>query len=113
MKKTVKLIALMLVICMTSAFLLACVPSSVDAAKNKMINAGFTVDDSDNYLTDNEVGGISAYKGPLTNRIYFTAYLYETKEDAVNAANNAITEWTVDGKWIYKGDAEAIEAFTK
>lgn len=112
-EKTIRLVALLLVVCMTGMFLMACMPSSIDAAKDKMTKAGYSVEDSDNLLTDNEVGGITAYKGPFTSRVYITAYLYESAEDANDAANKAITEWTVDGKWIYKGDAEAIEAFTK
>ena len=113
MKKTLRLVSLVLVVCIFALTLTACTPSSIDAAKNKMINAGYSIEDYNHITTDNELGGIYAYKGSVTNRISITAVLYETKEDAVNAVNNSFTEWTADGKWIYKGDAEAIEAFTK
>ena len=116
MKKTVKLVSLMLIVCVIGMILTACTPASVDAAKDKMTKAGYSISDYDYSLYENAIGGLTAYKGTILsgNRVSVSAVLFETEEDATNAANNALViQWTVDGKWIYSGDAEAIEAFTK
>ena len=119
MKKTIKLAALFLVICITGMFLMACMPSSVDAAKDKMTKAGYSVEDYQ-VNGDGVVGGIYAFKssgsvftGDLTTSA-INAVLYETEEDAVDAVNASIfSNPTRNGKWLYWGDEEAIEAFTK
>ena len=119
MKKTIKLAALFLVICITGMFLMACMPSSIDAAKDKMTKAGYSVEDYP-VNGDGVVGGIYAFKksgsvftGDLTTSA-INAVLYETEEDAVNAVNAAIfTSPVRDGKWVYSGDEEAINAFKK
>ena len=114
MKNTLRLVALLLVVCTLGLALTSCTPASLDAAKTKMTNAGYSVSDPA-FVPDEAVGGIYAYKGAITSRVSITAILYETKEEATNAVNNQLfdTGSIADGKWVYYGDAEAIEAFTK
>ncbi len=115
MKKTIRLVALFLVICMTGMFLIACVPSSIDAAKEKMVKSGYSVSDYTDNDSEGFVGGIYAYKGLfIAPDSSLTALLFQTEEDAVDAANNlSFTSPTLDGKWIYYGDEDAVKAFTK
>ena len=116
MKRTLKIFALILVASLLALTLTSCTPASIDAAKSKMINAGYSVEDY--ALTpNNAVGGIYAYKGALfsSERVTVTAILYETTQEAVNAVNNAIfdTGSIADGRWVYWGDEAAIKDFTK
>ena len=118
MKKTLKLVSLLLACCLLTLSLTACAPTSLEAAKTKMQNAGYTVDDYTPPFSSNEVmGGIYAYKGALFSdtRVSITAVRYESKTAATDAVNNAIFETgaIADECWVYWGDAEAIEAFTK
>ena len=51
MKKIIVVTAVILLVCLASATLLACIPSSEKSAKAKMTNAGYTVTD---ILTDKD-----------------------------------------------------------
>ncbi len=116
MKKTIRLTALFLLVCITCLCFVACTPSSIDAAKDKMVKAGYSVTDHSVDEPDGFVGAFFAYKGLfLAPDSSITAVLFDTEEDAVNAINNIIffSSFTQDGKWIYKGDEEAVKAFTK
>lgn len=112
MKKVFTITVFVLVICVMSAILFACVPSNVEKAEEKMEKAGYTVMA---YSKDAEglVGGIIATK--ITSSI--TALYFDSKKSAEEfyADGSGITGKfaELDGKWVYFGDSEAIEAFTK
>ena len=124
MKKFLKIVSLALVSVMAAVMLVACAPSTVDKAKDKMEDAGYNVVtaikvfDSEGY-----VGGITASKSIEDDDSWFgdvisiTAYLFETPTDAKAYADawgkRDVKAVTVSGKWAYVGDEEAVKDFLK
>ena len=90
----------------------ACAPTSIDKAKTKMNEAGYTVVGyGDTEKTEGLVGGFVATNG-IVNAEKLTAMLFATKEDA--AEYYAVLDdagFVLDGKWVYKGSEEAVKAF--
>ncbi|MBQ8319705.1 MAG: hypothetical protein IJX81_02390 [Clostridia bacterium] len=97
--------------------LVACTPSSIDDAKSKMQEAGYTVEAYSNEEAEGKIGGFIATKSTgLLSSESITASLFDTKENAtayyekVKVIHSDITQ---DGKWVYWGSEAAVEAFTK
>ena len=107
MKKILTTVTALLLV-VTMAFMAACTPKDVDAAKEKMEDAGYIVI---GYQTDEDVegliGGIVATKTTET----ITALLFDSKESASDFADTH--DHDSDGKWVYYGTEGAIEDFTK
>lgn len=91
----------------------ACTPSSVDKAEEKMQEAGYKVVAYSKDDAEGMVGGFVASKGitDLTNSM--TAVLFESK-DAASDFYSTLSETgaVLDGKWVYWGAEEAVDAFT-
>lgn len=106
MKKLFKLFSLLLaVVC---AFTLtACTPKDMDAAKEKLEKAGYTVIVFDNYF----VASTSLINGETV-----TGYLYETKEEAKEALEgikklDGASKAVQSGKWVYFGSEQGMKDF--
>ncbi len=92
----------------------ACTPMSVEKAEEKMQKAGYTVVAYENKEAEGLVGGFVATEGlgGLLGGNGMTALLFETKDaasDFYSAANQAGA--VLDGKWVYWGSEEAVDAF--
>lgn len=91
----------------------ACAPSSVEKAEEKMQEAGYKVVAYSKDDAEGMVGGFVASKGitDLTNSM--TAVLFESK-DAASDFYSTLSETgaVLDGKWVYWGAEEAVDAFT-
>jgi hypothetical protein len=91
----------------------ACTPTSVEAAEEKMQKAGYTVVAYEEEV-EGLVGGFvaTAGLGGLLGGNMMTAVLFETADDAsdfYSAVNEAGA--VLDGKWVYWGSEEAVDAF--
>ncbi len=107
----------------------ACAPANVDKAKAKMEEAGYKVEVSDEDAAElvageEAVGMIVATKGEfsLTGGADFdmlTAVLFESSsaaKDYYEEHKDEADEDQVlkqDGKWVYAGTEDAVEAFSK
>ena len=111
-----------LVVLLSFLMLVACTPKNLDKAEEKMKDAGYTVEVMSGELIEitygeYAVGCLIATKkegsGLLNTKLYtITAILFEDKDAAKSFAEGK-EGVTVDGKWVYSGDKEAIDAFTK
>lgn len=93
----------------------ACAPMSVEAAEEKMQKAGYTVVAYEDKEAEGLVGGFVATAGlsGLLGGNTMTALLFETTDaasDFYSVANKAGA--VLDGKWVYWGSEEAVDAFT-
>ena len=93
----------------------ACAPSSVEKAEEKMQKAGYTVVAYEDKETEGLVGGFVATAGlsGLLGGNTMTALLFETTDaasDFYSVVNQAGA--VLDGKWVYWGSEEAVDAFT-
>lgn len=107
---------------LTCICLVACAPGNLEKAEEKMEAAGYAVK---TYDVDAEgyVGGIVATKsgsvgdviGGLIDGNVFHATLFETKDAATKYFESLgeDTKAVQDGKWVYWGGEEAVEAFLK
>ncbi len=107
---------------LTCLALVACAPSNLDSAEDKMEKAGYKVEDYD-VEKDGCVGGIIATKGGSIGNVIgglldgdgLHAVLFETTA-AAKAYFESLSEDTKavqEGKWVYWGGEAAIEAFLK
>ena len=106
----------------TCLMLVACTPSNLDKAEDKMEAAGYKVEDYE-VEKDGCVGGILATKGGSLGNVIgglldgdgLHAVLFETKAAAKDYLESLgeDTKAVQDGKWVYWGGEAAIEAFTK
>ena len=128
MKKTTKWITLVAASALAGMMLMACTPSSLDKAREKMAFEGYKVEEVDAGILSlgGCVGGITAYKAEVDDGAQeadrLVAYLFDSKKaaKAYYEANKAVAEATGagtgsllrDGKWVYMGTADAIEDFT-
>ena len=107
---------------LTCLILVACAPSDLIKAEEKLEKAGYKVEDYE-LSQEGYVGGILATKGGSLGDIIgglidgnqFYAVLFETKEDATEYFNSLgeDTKAVQNGKWVYWGSEEATEAFLK
>ena len=118
LKKLMKWFCLTLVT-LFCTMLMACVPSSLEKAKEKMAKEGYTTVNILPALpgADGCIGGIYASEG-LFDEDKITAYLFETAENAkVFLANwdKLVGKGTAiqNGKWVYAGSEDAIEDFVE
>lgn len=95
--------------------MVACVPSSMDKAEEKMKAEGYTVIAYTDDEAEGLVGAFSATKMEgLLNVDNITALLFDSSKsakayyDGLKNKSNA----TQDGKWVYWGTEDAIEDFT-
>ena len=92
----------------------ACAPSSVEKAEEKMQEAGYTVVAYEKEDAEGLVGGFVATAGlsGLLGGNTMTALLFETK-DAASDFYSTVSEAgaVLDGKWVYWGSEEAVDAF--
>lgn len=92
----------------------ACTPSSVEKAEEKMQEAGYTVVAYEKEDAEGLVGGFVATAGlsGLLGGNTMTALLFETK-DAASDFYSTVSEAgaVLDGKWVYWGSEEAVDAF--
>ena len=122
MKKIFKWITLGFAALMTCATLVACTPSSIDGAKEKLKEKGYTVL-STNQAEDKEgcIGGFTATSIEGFEVDNITAFLFDTKKDAeafyndADALNSIFGNDSVilKGKWVYFGTEDAIEDFNE
>ena len=123
MKKFAKILSLVLVT-VIAACMLACAPSTVDEAKTKMKDMDYVVVTATKIVnSDGYVGGITATKyiddgdDWVGDVITITAYLFETSKQAEAYAESwgkkISAQITVNGKWAYVGDEEAVKDFIK
>ena len=93
----------------------ACAPSSVEKAEEKMQEAGYTVVAYEKEDAEGLVGGFVATAGlsGLLGGNTMTALLFETKDAATDFYSTVSEAGAVlDGKWVYWGSEEAVDAFT-
>ena len=93
----------------------ACAPMSIEKAEEKMQKAGYTVVAYEKEDAEGLVGGFvaTAGLGGLLSGNTMTALLFETTDaasDFYSVANQAGA--VLDGKWVYWGSEEAVDAFT-
>lgn len=124
MKKTTKWITIVAASALAGMMLMACTPSSLDKAREKMAFEGYKVEEIKGEGVEGFVGGITAYKAELDDGASETdtlmAYLFDSKKAAKEfyEKNKALAEeegmgsLLRDGKWVYMGTADAIEDFT-
>ncbi|MBQ7924544.1 MAG: hypothetical protein IJ329_04485 [Clostridia bacterium] len=124
MKKIFKWFTLAAASALTCVMLVACTPSNLEKASDKMAKEGYKVTELKGDSEEGCVGGISATKANLdfTNMDFegdtITAYLFESKKDAEAYVNDVKENWgedyspVQDGKWVYWGTEDAIEDFT-
>ena len=106
----------------TCLMMVACAPSNLEKAEEKLEEAGYKVEAYD-LSAEGYVGGIVATKGGslgdviggLIDGNQFYAMLFETKEYATEYYKSLgeDTKAVQDGKWVYRGSEEATEAFLK
>lgn len=116
MKKTLKIITVIAIVAVLAVALLACVPSSIDAASKKMEKAGYSVSASTYTKRDSGCDGDIYATSGLS---IFHAYHYSTAKEAKAAyedakelfgENNAYKQ---KGNWLYWGPEAAVKAFEK
>ena len=119
MKKILRTVTMGLAAIACFAFI-ACTPSSLADAKDKMAKEGYRVDAS-NISAEGMVGGFTAIKtegGLIVETDVILAFLFESKDDAkkfkADFDNLVGKEYSPiqDGKWVYAGTEDAIEDFT-
>lgn len=116
MKKIFRAICMAFVVVLAGVVLTACKPGSVEKAQSKMEKAGYTVvayeaaKDAEGF-----VGGFIATKVDVKDGSgTLTAVLFDSKENAEKFKEVAPFESVVlDGKWVYAGTENAIDAFLK
>lgn len=92
----------------------ACVPSNVEKAKEKMKKEGYAVVAEEKEDTEGLVGGFSATKsegfGDVDN---ITAFLFSSKSEAKEFYEDLGDKSRAfqDGKWVYWGTEDAIDDF--
>ena len=124
MKKLLKLLSLALIAVIASCSLLACAPSDLSKAKEKMAAAGYNVivTEAKEGNEDNRVGTIVVTKieiGATFEAESFTATLFKSAKDAKAyyeknyGSDDKEDESTVklSGKWIYWGSGETEKVF--
>ena len=99
---------------MTCLFLIACTPTSVSKAKEKMREEGYTVsaysaDDAE----DVEGGFVAMKSGGILNVDTITAVLFKSTKAAKKFMEESGDKLNAirDGKWVYWGTEDAIEDF--
>lgn len=114
MKKFISALLAALV-CISMCLFAACTPSNVEQAEEKMEEAGYTVIAYSNKEAKGLVGGVIATKaGGLLELDVLTAAYFETADDAKAFYENLDETGAVqDGNWVYWGDEDAVEDFTK
>ena len=93
----------------------ACAPSSIEKAEEKMQEAGYTVVAYEDKEAEGLVGGFVATAGlsGLLSGNTMTALLFDSKDAATDFYSTVSEAGAVlDGKWVYWGSDEAVEAFT-
>ena len=120
MKKLTKILSFAFVVLFAGIVLAGCTPANIDKAKAKMEEAGYTVVAYDQGKdAEGFVGGFMATNISLTSGVdAMVAILFETSADAKEFSET----WTgnyegkqvfTEGKWVYTGSEDAIEAFKK
>ena len=113
MKKGSKILSLACLFAVSASFLAACKPTSVEKAKEKMKEEGYTVEAYE-INEDGVKGGFIATKGTLLDLDSMTAILFETKKDAkeyYEEVGGEDSKWIQEGKWVFLGTEDAIEDF--
>ena len=98
----------------TCLMLVACAPSTVEKAEEKMEEAGYTVVAYNKDDAEGLQGGLVATSGLIGGNT-MTALYFESS-DAAKDYYESLSEDTKavkDGKWVYWGDEAAIKAFKK
>ena len=91
----------------------ACAPFTVEKAEEKMEKAGYTVLAYSDDEAEGMVGGILAQKGLIGGSTLY-ACLFDSKDAATDFYSKAAqisSSAVLDGKWVYWGDEDAIDAF--
>lgn len=115
MKKFIKLIAVGLMTVLMAAMLLACAPSTLDKAKEKLEEKDYLVVKQE--INDDDVVGAFVATRVLKGK-YILAVLYEN----AGAAKDAVADWEDEikdgdkgvyreGKWIIIATEDAYEDF--
>lgn len=126
MKKVFNAITLTLLLVFCTSLLLACAPSDLAKAKEKMEEAGYNVilTEAKEDNEDNKVGSIVVTKisiGASFEAEGLTATLFKTAKDAKAYYEKHVDDETdeedqtlkISGKWVYFGTQSAIDAFLK
>ncbi len=115
MKKTMKWITVAAASLISALALLACVPSDMDKAYDKMAMEGYSVSIEKLQTDDGCLGKLHAVKDDDGCVDSIFAYLFDSKvaakayfEENKGNANMLI----LDGKWVYVGTEDAIDDFT-
>lgn len=119
MKKLLTIISVLVVVVMATVLLMACVPSSMEKAKDKLEKAGFSVESMPIDIQDLSEGAVDAL---LAIKSLGSGYLFATLFDSEASAKAVYDEYLADseefpfivkqsGKWLYLGDEEGIKAF--
>ena len=121
MKKTIKILFTFTVCMMLCFSLSACKPKNIDKAKSRLEKAGYTVMDYEvEANAEDVVGAILASNFEKVNEIDgMIAILFENKSAAEkyyerlteNNEPSMVGEWKLDGKWVYAGTENALDAF--
>ena len=125
MKKIFKAFSLTLLLVFCASILLACAPSDLAKAKEKMEEAGYSVilTEAKEGNEDNKVGTIVVTRLSLGSSFEaegLTAILFKSAKDAKTYYEAHATEedkeeetLKLSGKWVYFGTEKAIAAFLK
>ena len=115
MKKMMKWIVVAAASLVSTLALLACVPSDLDKAYDKMAMEGYTVAIEKVQTDDGCLGKLHAVKDDEGCVDSIFAYLFDSKGAAQKyyEANKGNAHMLVlDGKWVYVGTEDAIDDFT-
>ena len=98
----------------TCLMLVACTPSTVEKAEEKMKEAGYKVVAYNKDDAEGLQGGIIATSGLIGGNT-MTALYFESSDAAKDYYESLgeDTKAVKDGKWVYWGDEAAIKAFKK
>ena len=114
MKKFVQIVSVVALIAILAAVCFACVPGSVEKAKEKMDKAGYVAV----AYTNSDAEDCDGWIGATTLKNSLTAWHF-TSSKAAKAYYDDLTDGNkyenlgISGKWVYYGSEDAIKAFKK
>ncbi len=122
MKKAIKWMPLLAVSALTCMAFVACAPSTLEKAEEKLVKEGYKVQ------IETDMGDVKECKGALMatkteegHTDVLMAWLFDSRgaaKDYYNEYKDQLNEMSessspvLDGKWIYIGTSDAIEDFT-
>ena len=122
MKRVIMTVAAILLMTTLCVILFACVPGSIDKAKEKMTNAEYVCTVTTVGLAEGADGMLTAIKGEdMLYAVHFESSSKAKEFYSANKGNMGLTkaalgegadlEYGQSGSWVYEGTAAAVKAF--